>query len=123
MESSNYKIDYSAFSAGGVIGTSDKYGISSSLGEFAAGDMESMNYGIGVGEAFGIMANVPNAPTIKNNGSYYSLDFTIDNADNPIDCLFGVAISPDDWTTTYYVQSDKTIGTKLNAEDWQTFAA
>ena len=124
MQSENYKIKYETVSGGQGPEQSTSYQLFESIGEVGASQQRSTNYLIGGGQAFGIMSNLPPAPTLVNDGSpsyYNKLHFTINPGDNPSDTLFAVAITDDDWVTTRYIQSDNSVGDALGNEDWQTY--
>jgi hypothetical protein len=84
--------------------------------------LDGSNYSLGSGLEFMRQAAVPPAPTLTNASSYYNkLLLQINTGGNPTDSVYAVAISPDSWVTTYYVQSDNTIGSTLGIEDYQTY--
>jgi hypothetical protein len=124
MESESYKIKYEAISSGEGPEQSDNYKLLESIGETGASQDRSENYLIGGGQAFGIMSNVPPAPTLLNDGSpsyYNKLHFTINPGNNPSDTLFVIAITDDDWVNTRYIQDNNSVGDVLGSEDWQTY--
>lgn len=126
MQSENYKIKYETISGGQGPERSDNYKMLESIGEVGEGHQRSPNYQVGAGQAFGIMANLPPAPTLVNDNNYYNkLHFTIDPGNNPSDTLFAIAISNDNWVTVEYVQQceNGTCPTRsvLGLEDWQTY--
>ena len=125
MQSENYKIKYETISGGEGPEKSLNYQLSESIGEVGEDQQRSTNYIVGAGQAFGIMSNLPPAPTLVNDGSpaYYNrLHFTINPGNNPSDTLFAIAITGDNWTTTRYIQNDNSVGDNLGSEDWQTYA-
>jgi len=129
MESSSYRIDYETVSGGGQPESSSSYDLLQSIGEIGADFFQSLTYKGGGGISFGIMANVPPAPTLVNDGSpsyYNKLHFTIDSGNNPSDTLFAIAITDDDWATQEYIQQCSNgaclIGEDLGSEDWQTYS-
>jgi hypothetical protein len=125
MQSENYKIKYESIGGGQGPEQSTNYKLFESIGEVGASQQQSTNYIIGGGQAFGIMSNLPPAPTLVNDGnpSYYNkLHFTINPGNNPSDTLFAIAITKDNWTTTQYIQNDNSVGDTLGPEDWQTYA-
>lgn len=124
MQSENYKIKYETISGGEGPERSANYQLSQSVGEIGEDQERSTNYIIGGGQAFGIMSNLPPAPTLVNDGSppyYNKLRFTINSGNNPSDTLFAIAITDDDWATTQYIQNDNSVGDTLGSEDWQTY--
>ena len=124
MESENYQIKYETISAGEGPEKSENYQMSQSVGELGSGEGRSQNYVVGAGWVFGIMANLPPAPTLVNDGSpayYNKLHFIINPGNNPSDTLFAIAITDDNWSTVRYIQNDNTVGDTLGPEDWQTY--
>lgn len=124
MKSENYQIKYETISAGEGPERSENYQVSQSIGETGSGEGKGQNYLLGAGWAFGIMANLPPAPTLVNDGSpayYNKLHFIINPGNNPSDALFAIAITDDNWQTTRYIQNDNTVGDILGPEDWQTY--
>jgi len=124
MQSENYKIKYETISGGQGLEQSTNYQLLESIGEVGASQQRSTNYLIGGGQAFGIMSNLPPAPTLVNDGSpayYNKLHFTINTGNNPSDTLFAIAITDDDWVTTKYIQNDNSVGDTLDSEDWQNY--
>lgn len=120
--STNYKLDAHTFGAGGGIGTSSNYEIQGVAGEVGAAPNQGTSYNLWPGLLFVQMSNTPTAPTFVNDGNYYDkLRITVNTSNNPTDTKYAIAISSDDFTTTDYVQSDNTIGSTLNLEDWQTY--
>jgi len=125
MQSENYKIKYETITGGEGLEQSTNYKLLESVGEVEEGWQRSTTYIIGGGQGFGIMSNLPPAPTFVNDGSpsyYNKLHFTIDSGNNPSDTLFAIAITDDDWVTTKYIQNDNSVGDTLGSEDWQTYA-
>ena len=122
MTGTNYKIDYETITQGGQIESSSNYKMTESVGEVGEGAFSGTNYKGGRGWGFGLLANVPGQPTLTNPSNYYDrLSFVINNGGNPSDTLFAIAITPDNWTTTDYIQNDNTVGSTLGIEDYQTY--
>jgi hypothetical protein len=145
LDSNNYTIVDPTVDSGGGVGESTTYGLLDSTG-LAGADvrLESTTYRIGSGFPNGIQANVPKilcAETDTNSGTTDCLDFPnangaqgecggdgcydrakveIDHEDNPIDSLFLIMISDTDQTITYYVQSDHTLSTTYDINDYMT---
>ncbi len=115
-----------AFGSGGVGDTdSTSYSINALTGETSAVGvkLDGTTYSLGPGLQFIRQAAVPAAPTLANSSSYYNkLLLQVATGGNPTDTLYAVAISPDSWVTTYYVQNDNTVGAALGIEDYQTYA-
>lgn len=103
--------------------SSTNYAMDAITGELNDDQLSGTNYDMGPGLIFTQQANVPSAPTFTNPSSYYDkLLLVLDDGGNPTDAKFAIAISPDDWVTTLYVQSDNTVGASLGSEDYQTYA-
>lgn len=124
--SNSYTLTDYGFGAGGTASSSSlNYSLFGLLGQTDGGLLSSDLYKIGGGLEYTMNANVPSAPTFTNPASYYNrLHIILDDADNPTDAEFAIAISTDDFASdTRYVQDDGTIGAELGAEDWQTYTA
>ncbi len=145
LESDKYKIiDDNISSAGGVV-TGDGYDMLISVGQVGADTrLESDSYRLGAGFPNGIQANVPVGICFETNtssgttscqnipnslgmvescgepGCYDRAKYEIDDQNNPIDALFLTALSPDSWNTIYYLQSDHTLGTTFDINDYMT---
>lgn len=123
--SNNYQLTDFGFGAGGTASSSStNYSLFGALGQVDSGNLSSTLYRVGAGLEFTVNANVPSAPTFTNPANYYNkLHIVIDNADNPTDAQFAIAISTDNFATdTRYIQSDSTIGNDLGVEDWLTYS-
>ena len=121
--SSNFKLNSYGFGSGGTASSSSaNYKINGIAGE-QAGSATSANYKVGAGENFLKQANVPSVTATNINDWYDKLQLFIGTAGNPSDGTYAVAISPDNFTTTYYVQSDFTIDTTLNASNFLSYSA
>lgn len=122
VSSTNYKLDEYSFGGGGTDRTSSSnYSVEAINKDTAENQLQSTNYQLGPELLFAQMANVPTA-TLSNDADWYNkLKLVINNAGNPSDATFAVAISTDNFATTYYVQSDFTVGASLGIEDWQTY--
>lgn len=124
VSSTNYKLDEYSFGGGGTDRTSStNYSVEAINKNTAENQLQSANYQLGPELLFAQMANVPTA-TLSNDADWYNkLKLVINNAGNPSDATFAVAISTDNFATTQYVQSDFTVGASLGSEDWQTYAS
>lgn len=122
--STTYELKEYGFGAGGTTGSdSTSYTIFGTVGDVGTGQLSSTNYTTNNGLIYTIITNVPAAPTFTNpSNNYDRLKFVIDNASNPTDTTFAIAISSDNFVTTYYIQDDDTVGVSLGSEDWQTYA-
>jgi hypothetical protein len=124
MNSTNFKMEYSSFDAGGEDQTSSSgYGLSGAVGEIGSLQLENLSYRLEGGLSGGTRNNTPDKPTLTNPSEYYErLHLVIDDGENPEDVIFAIAISNDNWVTTNYVQDDYFIGSALGIEDWATYA-
>lgn len=122
--STNYQLRDFGFGSGGEENMSAGiYSMDAITGETNGNALSSDDFKAGPGLIFTQQANVPPAPTFTNPSSYYNkLLLVLDDGDNPTDAMFAIAISPDNWATTLYVQSDNTVGATLGIEDYQTYA-
>lgn len=121
--SENYELSGFGFGSGGLgEGVSDNYKMNAMLGELATGQLTGENYALGPGLEYVQMTNVPFATTFDNPNNYYNrLRLIIDAASNPSDTLFAVAVSDDDFVTSYYVKADNRVGESLELADWRTY--
>ena len=120
--STNYQLEGFSFgnAGGGNIGSSN-YSVEASVGEIS-NQIGSSNYDLGAGLAFVRQASGPLIVSFDNPDNFYNkLHFVIDNQGNPSDTKFALAISPDNFVTTYFVKSDQTISTDLTLADYQTY--
>lgn len=121
--STNYSLKSFSTNAGGddTLGSSN-YSLMGVVGEQGGDPLSSSNYRNWSGLLFTQMTNTPSAPTVTNDNDYTNkLLVKIDDASNPADTKFAIAISDDNFISTEYVQSDNTIGPTLASEDWQTY--
>ena len=123
--STNYQLEGYGFGSGGEENmTSTNYAGNAITVEVSDDQLSGTSYNLGAGLSFEIMANVPPAPTFTNPNSYYNkLHLVLATGGNPTDTKFAIAISPDNFVTTNYVQSDNTVGAVLGIEDYQTYTA
>jgi hypothetical protein len=145
LESDNYKILDSQVDSGGGAGdsASGNYSLLQSFGNPTADSrLTSGSYAMGAGFPNGIIANVPKilcAETDTTTGGtcYFPNSYgaqgecgspgcadrakvEIDPQENPIDTLYLVIIEDTDTSTTYYVQSDLSISTTYDINDYMT---
>jgi hypothetical protein len=123
--SPNFNLQEWGFGGGGTEQSeSTNYRIHGELNQGEGNQLQSDNYALGPGSEYALMADVAPAPTLANEALWYNkLKLTINPGPNPSDSTFAVAISPDNFTTTYYLQSDNTLGDTLGTEDWRTYTA
>lgn len=103
--------------------TSATYNLNASSGATQGSTTASSTYQTKSGVIQSQQANVPNAPTLSNNGGAYSdkLNFIIDVSGNPTDATYSVAVSTtSNFTVTNYVQADGTLNT---TPVYQTYTA
>lgn len=124
VSSTNYKLDEYSFGGGGSDRTSStNYSVEAINKDTAENQLKSVNYQLGPELLFAQMANVPTA-ILSNEADWYNkLKLVLNNAGNPSDATFAVAISTDNFATTHYIQSDFTVGASLGSEDWQTYTS
>lgn len=123
--STNYSLQEWGFGSGSTPNSSStNFQVQGEFNQGEGNQLESSTYKIGPGSEYALMADVPPAPTITNDERWYNqLHLILDPGPNPSDATFAIAISPDSFTTTYYVQSDQSIDPSLGIEDWQTYAS
>ncbi len=123
--STNYKLGDYNFGGGGNSGNSTNYSMMSQLGQAIVNNKStSPNYSINAGLIFEHQANVPSLSVFENPSNFYNkLRFVINTQNNSTDTTYALAISSNDFVTTYYVKSDMTIGTSLSLINYQTYTA
>ena len=121
--SATYQLKSYDFGNGGGQGSSANFRLDANTGA-VTGNGASASFKNLAGEATTQHTNVPTAPTLTNPSSYYNrLKIVINTASNPTDTLYLIAVSPDSFVTTYYVQTDQSIGTSLSISNYQTYTA
>lgn len=144
LESTNFEIVDSEVGSIGEISDSVSYSLMATFDPIADPWFEGTSYALKSGFPNGILANVPkiscfetttNAGTTVCNylphsrgmvgecgvvGCYDRAKIEIDDQDNPVDTLYLVAVSSDDFVTTYYLQSDHSIDTSYDINDFMT---
>lgn len=122
--SSNYTLKTYNIGTGGNTTGSSNYGLQAGTGSQsgsaqASGSYNAQSDGKGV-----VNANVPPAPAFTNPSSYYDrLQLVIATGSNPTDTKYLIAISSDNFVTTYYVQTDNSIGLSQAINNYQTYSA
>lgn len=122
MNSGSYQIENSTLDGGGEESSSTNYTSRDSISDIESGSSSSSNYVNPSGFQPGAYPGIPGQPTLTNTGGtlYNSLDFVVVTGDGQqSDTTYAIAISSDDFVTTYFIQTDDTLGT---AEAWQTYA-
>lgn len=123
--SSNYILHNYDWGTGGTSSSSSSnYKLNGVSGTQNGSLQTSTNYG----EVSGVQnvqnASVPAAPTVTNPSSYYDrLKVNLNVGTAPSDTKYLIAVSPDNFTTTYYVQTDNSIGTNVSLTNYQTYTA
>jgi hypothetical protein len=121
--SSSYNLKSYDFSTGGGESSSASYKQNSNSGSSAA-KLSSTSYGIYTGLTPNTNTNEPTAATVTNPSSYYDrLKITVNTAGNSAAAKYLIAISPDSFTTTYYVQTDNSMASALSIANYQTYAS
>lgn len=121
--STNYNLKAFEFGTGGEDSlNSTNYSLNGLSGDLSAGSLSSTNYILGSGETPTQNTNITPPPTVTNSSNYYNrLRITIDNANNPSDTTYLIAVSDDNFATTYYVQTDNSIGPALTIANYQNY--
>lgn len=122
--STNYTLKTYNIGSGGATSTSTNYGLQAGTGSQSGTAQSSTNYttqsdGRGVTNA-----NVPPAPTFTNPSNYYDkLKLVVATGNNPTDTKYLIAVSSDNFVTTYYVQTDNSLGLSQAITNYQTYSA
>ena len=122
MNSSNYQLENSSLDGGGEPSSSTNYSSRDSVSDVESGNSNSTNYKNPSGFEPGAYPGIPAQPTLTNTGGllYNSLDFVVVTGNGQqTDTTYAIAISSDDFVTTYFIQSDDTLGVN---EAWQTYS-
>lgn len=121
MNSTNYSVEGSTLDGGGESSSSTNYTSRDSIGDNSSVGSNSTNYNIFGGFIRPAYPGVPGTPTLTNTGGtmYNSLDFVVSQGvGQQSDTTYAIAISSDDFVTTYFIQTDDTLGVN---EAWQTY--
>ena len=118
--STNYRAEDLQIDFGGGNSTSSNYGSTAAVSAEEDASSSSANYKNTPGFILPAYPGVPAQPTLTNTGGtlYNSLDFVIATGGDKSDTNYAVAISPDNFVTTYFIQGDDTISTSTV---WQTY--
>ena len=122
MSGPTYQVEDGTFDGGGESSSSTNYSSRDSIGDLSDGGSSSTNYNIFAGFMRPAYPGIPGTPTLTNTGGtlYNALDFVVVTGNGQqVDTMYAIAISSDDFATTYFIQNDDTLGT---AEAWQTYA-
>jgi len=124
----HYRIEGSTFDSGGEQSSSTNYTSRDSIGDVSSDSgSNSTFYKVFGGFVLPAYPGIPNAPTLTNTGGtlYNSLDFVIGacgasaDTNNCVSTTYAIAISSDNFATTFYIQADDTLGA---SPAWQTYA-
>jgi len=121
LNSPNYKLEDSTIDAGGELSNSANFQSRESIGDQSDAGSESTLFKIFAGFFLPAYPGIPDTPTLTNTGGtlYNSLDFVVVPGDGQQDdTKYAIAISSDDFVTTYFIQADDTLGA---SEAWQTY--
>jgi hypothetical protein len=121
--SPSYQLKTYGVGAGGTnSATSTTYQAQTSTGDVSNGTASSNNYKSLNGPINTEQLNIPPAPTLNTNGgTYYNeMGVTIQTGNNPTDATYAIAFSPSPYSTTYYVQSNNTLG---SSQYYQNYSA
>ena len=123
--STNYTLQSYGIGGGSTSGSSStNYSVNGIAGEQSGGQSSSTNYSAGTGYNYTLQANEPLVALSNPTMSYNTLVVQIsDTQHNASDAKYAVEISPDNFTTIYYVRSDYSIGPTLSASDFMSYAA
>jgi hypothetical protein len=122
MTGNDYQVENSTFDGGGESSSSTDYRARDSVSDVESGDANSTNFVNPSGFQPGAYPGIPGQPTFTNTGGtlYNSLDFVVVTGNGQqSDTKYAIAISSDNFVTTYFIQTDDTLGT---AEAWQTYS-
>lgn len=122
LSSPNYNVEDSIFDSGAESSSSANYRSRDSIDGIETGPSSSTDYKTISGFQPGAYPGVPGTPTLTNTGGtlYNSLDFVVvTGSGQQTDTNYAIAISSDDFVTTYFIQTDDTVGTTAA---WQTYA-
>lgn len=123
ISSDNYIIKGDNISSGSGSGDSSNYGLTGDLNPFS--DLStSENFRQRIGYNPRLEANTPYPAILSNSENYYDrLLIALDDSGNPLDTLYAVIISDNDFSTYLYVQHDGTVGEELGVEDYRSYAS
>ncbi len=122
LNSTNYNLEDSIFDGGGESSSSTNYSSTDSISDIETGESSSTNYKSIPGFQPGAYPGIPAQPSLTNTGGtlYNSLDFVVATGNGQqTDTTYAIAISSDSFATTYFIQTDDTLGTTAA---WQTYA-
>ena len=123
LGSTNYQIENPSIDVGGELSSSTNYTSRESIGGSNDSSAQSTNYKVFPGFVQHAYPGVPATPTLTNTGGtlYNALDFIMaTGSGQQTDTTYAIAISSDDFSTTYFIQADDTVG---SSAVWQTYTS
>lgn len=123
--STNYILrNYDLGSGGTGSSSSTSYKLNGVSGSQSGSLQTSTNYDQSSGHQNVQNAAVPAAPTVSNPSSYYDrLKVVLNVGTDPTDTKYLIAVSSDNFVTSYYVQTDNSISTNVSLTNYQTYTA
>lgn len=113
LSSPTYQIEGSTLDGGGESSTSANYRSRDSFSDIESGETVGTTWKSLLGFQPGAYPGIPAQPTFANTGGslYNSLDFIVATGDGQqTDTTYAIAISNDNFVTTYFIQTDDTVG-------------
>lgn len=123
LSGSNYQIENPSIDSGGGQSSSGNYTSRDGIGDSNDSGLASTNFKVFPGFFQHAYPGVPAEPTLTNTGGtlYNALDYVIaTGSGQQTDTQYAIAISSDDFTTTYFIQADNTVG---SSAAWQSYTA
>jgi hypothetical protein len=124
-----YQLNSYGFGSGGTSGsTTSSYALEGITGEASGSPTSTTTYTANTGFIQTQQANVPKVTLSNPTSSSSSLNFVIDQQNNPSDALYALQIKAGDATcdfttgTINYIKSDDTVGASLTTADYQNYA-
>jgi hypothetical protein len=121
--STNYSLKSYDFGNGGTDSSSSTgYGLNGDSGLVSGDKSSSTNNSAASGLNPTQNSNVPPAPTLANpTGRYDTLDLVLSTGNNSSDTKYLIAISNNNFVTTFYVQPDHSIASTYTLSTYQTY--
>ncbi len=121
--SSNYVLHSYDFGNGSGTASGTTYKMNGTVGR-PSGALSSATYMLPAGIKASTSVSAPAAPTFINaSNNYDRLHLTLATSSLPSDTKYLIAISSDGFATAKYVQTDNTIGSVVNINNYQVYAA
>ncbi len=121
LSSPTYKIEAPTIDSGGELSNSANYKSRESIGDQSDSGSSSTLYNLFGGFFLPAYPGTPGTPTLTNTGGtlYNALDFVVvTGSGQQNDTTYAIALSSDDFVTTYFIQTDNTLGVN---PAWQTY--